>query len=251
MNQTSQPGFFTLGIRADQYDLPHPRISLPVILLIRRVLCRSFELLRKENYPFAEAKEDVVTAALASVIENNLRHHGSVKGFNRWTYEKVVRQSQVSSFNGVKIRTSPDICFKLRDRETEPPRTLSEHDGLFIECKPVDSAHAVTTHYCSKGITRFISGDYGWAMQEGMMLAFARDGKTISVDLVPALDQAKFRAELNVIDPPKPHSSLHAVAEPGVEQLYISRHSRSFDWPDGKGPACEITIYHLWHDCDK
>lgn len=43
----SQPsGFFTLGVSSDRYQLPHRRLGLPVILLIRRVLCRAFEILR-------------------------------------------------------------------------------------------------------------------------------------------------------------------------------------------------------------
>ena len=37
MSQSAQPGFFTLGVSPDRYQLPHPRLGLPVILLIRRV----------------------------------------------------------------------------------------------------------------------------------------------------------------------------------------------------------------------
>ena len=40
--------------------------------------------------------------------------------------------------------------------------------------KPVDDDHATGTHYCDSGINRFVNGDYAWAMQEGMMVAYVR-----------------------------------------------------------------------------
>ena len=33
------------------------------------------------------------------------------------------------------------------------------------------------------------------------------------------------------------------------EPIHISKHRRAFFWPDKKGKATDITIYHLWHDC--
>src|SRR5205814_1489568 len=78
MRATETMGFFTLGVPLESYSLPHPRLGLPVILLIRRVLLRAFELLREQNFNLSEATEDQVTAALRSTIENNLRQNGAV-----------------------------------------------------------------------------------------------------------------------------------------------------------------------------
>jgi hypothetical protein len=50
MSERDQTGFFTLGVPPDGYDLPHQRLGLPVILLIRRVLCRAIEMLREGNF---------------------------------------------------------------------------------------------------------------------------------------------------------------------------------------------------------
>src|SRR5207237_6707451 len=86
-------GFFTLGVRPD-WHLPHPRLGLPVILLIRRVLLRAFELLREQGCDLAVATEDEVTAALRSTIENKLRQTGEVSGFSKRSFEFVVRQAQ-------------------------------------------------------------------------------------------------------------------------------------------------------------
>jgi hypothetical protein len=62
MSSAVPSGFFTLGVRPD-WHLPHPRLGLPVILLIRRVLLRAFELLREQEYNLPAATEDQVTAA--------------------------------------------------------------------------------------------------------------------------------------------------------------------------------------------
>ena len=249
MNQATQNGFFTLGVSPDRYQLPHPRLGLPVILLIRRVLCRAFELLREANFQLAAAKEDEVTAALRSVIENDLRQSGSVPGFNGRTYEAVVRQGEVSNYDGTRRAKTPDLCFKLRYDDVEPCVVLSEFDALFVECKPVDAMHAAGGEYCDKGLIRFVNGDYAWAMQEGMMLAYARDGRTIAGHLIPAMSEPSRMATLGTVQLPHPCVSSNSASNISAEAVHISQHRRSFPWPHGKGPATEITIYHLWHDC--
>ena len=53
MSATQGTGFFTLGVSPDRYHLPHPPLGFPVILLIRRVLLRAFEILREQSFPLA------------------------------------------------------------------------------------------------------------------------------------------------------------------------------------------------------
>ena len=127
MNEATPAGVFTLGVSPEAYELPHPRLGLAVVLLIRRVLCRAFEILREREGEFrlAEADEDHITAALRAVIENNLRQTGSVPGFNCRFYESVVRQGQVANFDGARLTKSPDLCFKLRFDDCGPRMTLS------------------------------------------------------------------------------------------------------------------------------
>lgn len=245
MSKNNHHGFFT-GRRPDEYDLPHPRLDLPVILLIRRVMCRAFEMLRDEGVSLATAGEDTITARLLSVIENNLRQSGRVAGFNCKNYERVNRQSEVSNYDGTKIRKAPDLCFRLRHDDGAQRRILSEFDGLFVECKPVDKKHAAGSSYCSDGLIRFVNGDYAWAMEQAMMLAYARDSRTISDHLIPAM---KSLNTLETIQHPVRCKANAAAAEPGAEALYITKHHRRFSWLNGKGPATDVTVYHLWHDC--
>ncbi len=249
MSAASGTGFFTLGVPPEGYRLPHPKLGLPVILLIRRVLLRAFEILRERSFNLAAASEDQVTAALRSAIENNLRQSGEVRGFSKKTYEFMVRQGQWQNFNGTVLTKTPDLFFKLRDDEGDRGAVLSEFDGVFIEAKPVDSTHPAGSKYCDDGLIRFVSGDYAWAMQEAMMLAYARNSRTIAGNLLPAMSESERLASLKTKVAPTASSVTTAAATPHAETVHISKHVRGFTWPDGKGTACDITVYHLWHDC--
>lgn len=91
MSPSDTTGLFTLGVVPEQYQLPHPRLGLSVILIIRRVLMRALVLLREQNFNLAAATEDQVTAALRGTIESNLRQSGEVAGFNKRTFDTVIR----------------------------------------------------------------------------------------------------------------------------------------------------------------
>ncbi len=242
-------GFFTVGVPPERYHLPHPNLGLPVILLIRRVLLRAFEMLREQSFDLAAASEDQITAALRSVVENDLRQTGSVRGFDRRSYESVARQAQFANHDGTRLAKTPDLCFKLRHDDSALRPALSEFDALFVECKPVDATHPAGGRYCDDGLIRFVRGDYAWAMQEGMMLAYARDDRTIACHLIPAMNESPRNVLLATKQFPEPSPRPAAAACARAEAVHTSRHGRAFPWPHGKGPATDITVYHLWHDC--
>lgn len=249
MSKGQGGGFFTLGVEPTTYKLPHKKLGRPVILVVRRVVIAALEELRVAGFPLATAKEDEVTQALKSVIENKFRKNGTIPGFSRRTYEPVVRQGQVANFDGRLIAKTPDLFFKLRNDDSFDT-AIAEHDGLFVECKPVDKSHSVGARYCDDGLIRFVVGDYGWAMQEGMMLAYVRDGRTISKHLLPAMLLATRSTSLNVTSQPSAWKVRELPAPVGAEPIHVSTHRRTFNWPGGHGSACPITIYHSWHFCD-
>jgi hypothetical protein len=218
-----------------------------VILLVRRVLSRAFEVLAERGISLARQREDQVTTALRNIIENDLRQNRSVPGFNPGTYETVVRQTQVENFDGSKLGKAPDLCFRLRNLEGEPSPVLSVHDALFVECKPVDAGHAAGSAYCDDGLCRFVDGDYAWAMEEGMMLGYARSGRTIAKHLIPAMQEPRRLEALRTAELPR---LVPSAEETGAEALHVSRHRRGFLWPDDKGMATDILVYHSWHRCD-
>jgi hypothetical protein len=250
MSTSETAGFFTRGVPAERYHLPHPRLGLPVLLLVRLVVLCAFELLRAEPLNLATAKEDEVTAALRSIIENNLRQSGEVPGFNKHTFDTVSRQAQCANYDNKSLSKAPDLFFKLRDYETEPRSVLSEHDGLFIEAKPVDATHAAGRIYCDEGLIRFVRGDYAWAMQEAMMLAYARNNRTIEGALLPAMSEARRMSTLQTQQLPARAIMERAGSTPAAEAVFMSRHERTFQWPDSKGQATPIDIFHVWCLCD-
>ena len=248
MSDRPPSGLFTFGVPTDSFELPHPRLGLPVILLVRRVVLRAFERLREQSFPLATATEDDVTTELCGVIENEFRKTGSVPGFSRSTYETVVRQRQVDNYDRSRHTKSPDLCFKLRNDEDEPG-VLPEFDALFVECKPVDNAHAAGSKYCDDGLSRFVNGDYAWAMEEALMLGYARHGRSVERNLIQAMREPTRFSALRIVELPAvvPHPGASAVEH--AEALYVSRHHRGFQWIANKGNATDIFIYHSWHDC--
>ena len=249
MSEQAASGLFTVGVAPDRFHLPHPRLGLPVILLVRRVVILAFDRLREQRFPLATAKEDEVTAALRSVIENDFRQTGSVPGFSRRTYETVIRQGQVANYDLSRHAKSPDLFFKLRNDEDEPRPVLSEHDALFVECKPVDKTHAVGSKYCDDGLCRFVEGDYAWAMEEALMLGYARHGRSIEKNLIHDMQEPTRFSALRIVELPivVPHPGASAVGY--ADTLYVSRHRRGFPWIENKGDATDIFVYHSWHDC--
>jgi len=239
-----------VGVEPDAYHLPHPRYGLPIILIIRRVLIRAFEILReRDDCPIGTAQEDEITIALRGVIENRLRQQrGEVSGFDRQTFERVQRQHRGVNYSGTANKVEPDMRFTLRDDSRIG--ILSTEDGLTVECKPVDPKHSPTSAYCREGVRRFVEGEYAWAMEEALMIAYARCGRAIASHLLPAMSTMSMRAELQVEALPTPVGGEAAKADDATEALHASVHQRSFSWRDGKGRATPITIYHSWHRCD-
>ena len=237
----NRSGFFTDGI---DYQLPHPPIDDAVLLITHDAICRGLELLRRSGFVFGSAHEDDITRRLHSILENRLRQKGEVPGFDERLFRKVWRAPEFTNVDGRHPAKKPDLVFELvRDEML----VLSTHDALFVECKVVGKEHPVGAGYCNKGILRFIEGDYGWAMQEGMMVAYARHSYTLAGNLARVLVSKRYHTRLG-----QP-TSLKLVPGCGVyplaERVHVAAHRRRFQWPDKQGQAVGIRMFHSWHDC--
>lgn len=225
-------GFFTEGV---DFELPHPAIDERTILIVYNVFEFAWALLKKfppMNFDMGTADEDTITRALIEIIEGCLRKKGEVAGFNAEAFGKTTRAPEVTNFNRMHPNKKPDILFDLK-REHLSVRV--EHDGLFVECKPVDADHPVYSCYCKQGLVRFVNGDYAWAMQQAMMLGYAREPYIFS-KLKQELDNEKGKIPLN--------TQTHELIAGG--KLYKSTHKRQFPWPDARGEASPIDVYHQW-----
>jgi hypothetical protein len=250
MSEAAVNGLFTLGVPPERYRLPHDKIDLSIVFLVRKVLVHAFEIIRGRGFSLVTRKEDEITAALRAIVETDLRQTGSVNGFNRRTFETVVRQGQVVNYSLTKLTKAPDLCFKLRNDEDAPRLALSEHEALFAECKPIDKSHAAGGKYCDDGLCRFVDGDYAWAMEQALMVGYVRHGRTIEKHLIPAMKEPARNRSLKVIELPRVLDVPTACGTGVCEALHTSRHRRGFQWPDGKGAATDIVVYHSWHSCE-
>lgn len=240
----SIPGFFSQGV---SYQLPHPGVDERLILIVHAAVTRAFELLRQHpptGFVLASAKEDDITRQLEFILENRLRPHGEVPGFDSRSFGRVSKAPELTNVDGQHPAKKPDLVFDLK---RESFQVLHTHDALFAECKPVDRRHRIPSCYCNDGMHRFINGDYAWTMQEAMMIAYVRDNHTIAEHLAPNLASPRLHAALGSPTPPVqvPASGSHERAE----ALHITTHQRVFLWPGGRGQACAIRIFHSWHSC--
>jgi len=225
-------GFFTHGI---EFTLPHPKIPQRTILLLCRTIKRAWQLLQEEppsNFILQSADEDTITQVLTEIIENRLRKSGDVDGFNCALFGKVTREPKITNVDKKHPDKMPDFFFDLK-RDRLP--VLSDQDGLFVECKPVDRKHPILSCYCQKGLVRFVNGDYAWAMQDALMVGYAKEPYSFK-KLASVLKGGKRSASLRTTD----HFAVDEHA------IYRSNHKRGFEWPESRGQACEISVAHLW-----
>ena len=225
-------GFFTHGI---EFTLPHPKIPQRTILLLCKIIKRAWQLLQDEppsNFILQSADEDSITQVLTEIIENRLRKNGDVDGFDCARFGKVTREPKITNVDKKHPDKMPDIFFDLK-RDRLP--VLSDQDGLFVECKPVDRKHPILSCYCQKGLVRFVNGDYAWAMQDALMVGYAKEPYSFK-KLASILEGGKKSASLRTTD--------HFVVD--AHAIYRSNHKRGFEWPESRGQACEISVAHLW-----
>jgi hypothetical protein len=223
-------GFFTQDI---EFTLPHLPIPQRTILLLCKVIRRAWQLLAESpptGFILHAEKEDTVTQMLAEIIENRLRKNGDVDGFDSARFGKVIREPKITNYDKKHPDKMPDIFFDLK-REKAP--VLSDQDGLFVECKPVDSKHPVSSCYCQMGLIRFVNGDYAWAMQDALMVGYVTGHNSYE----------KLTSVLNKNDSANLKTNSHSEIAPSI---YRSSHEREFEWPENRGHACQISVSHLW-----
>ncbi len=237
----SRPGFF-LG--SDDYRLPHPRVPVRYLLTVHAVVGSALAVLRKKpprRFAFATALEDDITRPLQALLENRFFRKSESPRLDRRIFRNGVRAPEVPNSDGTHPAKKPDLAFFLR-REHLP--VLPSLDAIFAECKPVDATHPVGTDYCDEGVRRFVDGEYGWTMQEGLLIAYARR-QTIAGHLAPALAGSRHK---RLGAPAAPRRVPGCADLPGMEPLHRTTHARTFAWPADHGTAQPIDLYHSWHD---
>jgi hypothetical protein len=147
----------------------------------------------------------------------------------------VARGRETVSHNGSHLEKRPDLSIHLTDRSPSFP--------LIVECKLIDArSRKKIDLYCNDGLIRFVRGEYGWATREAFMLAYVRDGSTISSWLEPFLAESRTKLPDSYLTNALPESV-------GESDMHLARssHNREFRYigqPHDSPGA--IAIWHLW-----
>ena len=242
----SVPGLFTHG--SPNYRLPHPRIPTRLLLAAHAAFIEAFAMLRAAppaGFLLATAHEKTITRQLKDILANDLLPNGTVAGFSRTFFSKVTRDEELSSYDGTHPDKKPDMLLGLK--RPDGARVISDQDALFVECKPVDATHSLTSEYGIEGIRRFVEGEYAWAMTSAMMVAYVRGTYTIAKHLRANL--TKNAADARFGKPTHPRKVLSSSKGPKHEELRRTKHGRAFPWPATGKLAMPIALFHSWHDC--
>jgi hypothetical protein len=221
--------------------LPHAAIGLPVLLIVEDALRAAWDLLRTDPRPgfnLLTADEDAVTLELHEALFDRVFNKGIVDGFDSGLFSSVEREPKIRSYDYRHPDKMPDLLVRLVGR---PPGVRNTQDGLFIECKPVDSKHTVREHYCGKGLARFVRGEYAWAMPNAMMVGYAKEGHTVSTRLAPVLQVWPPGGPCGV-----PRACTYSKGSSTSEVVYSTKQGRSFEYLETEQAAPGITIRHLW-----
>jgi hypothetical protein len=146
----------------------------------------------------------------------------------------VVRGGESISFDGTRLELRPDLGIYLTGRNRNFP--------LIIECKIIDGVRRGVDLYCVNGIRRFVEGEYAWGSSQGLMLAYVRDGSSITQTLTPHLN-------MSAANNPDPFRTEAMPYEYGATSMsvWMSRHGRAFSYVgDARGQPGPIGISHLW-----
>lgn len=232
---------------AERFTVPHAELDVRWLLVVHTAITEAFTRIRARGFDLRNAGENAITNELEDVLRNDLLNRRVVDGFDTDFFSVVTRGSEVENYNGEKISKKPDLVFHLR---RENICWDQRQDALFAECKPVDRDHSLTTNYSAVGtdrvgVERFVIGDYAWAMQDALMIGYARDGFRIHPHLAESLADAKRHESLGSPTSPTPVPSSIT----GGEAFHQTFHQRRFIWRQNGRPATPITIYHSWHDC--
>lgn len=233
-------GFFTR--RVARLDLPLPDLPPGIKSLILNALRTAWaRLLEEEPGLTTDSDETEITFCLQEIL-NELRNEPTkgVAGFSASLFETVTREGAEVNFSGDSVQKQPDLMIRLR--QLHPGAPGSSRWAAVFECKIVDRSHPVRL-YCREGVSRFVEGDYAWAMPSAMMVAYARDSETVEGSLTPYLAKHQESGSDPFATRNLPTRRLElSGAEPWV---YASSHDRRWKHTNGALPG-PIEILHLW-----
>ena len=181
-------------------------------------------------------EEDRYTDALCEMLGYWLHApENPVHGFTSEVFENVERGANLSNFDQSVINKQPDLVIRLANGPLVDAR---RYVGIFVEAKIVSMKRGLRS-YTKDGVSRFVRGDYAWAMQDGLMIAY----------------RAKPHRELDSLESPLGKDQALLVAPENKKNLVQSgltipasgksTHNRNWTYRAGDPPG-SIRVWHLW-----
>lgn len=221
--------------------LPHPAIRLPVLLVIENAICAAWDIVRRQpraGFDLATATEDSITLELHEALYDRVYNRGVVAGFDAEVFSGIEREAKIRNYDREHPDKMPDFIIRLIGR---PPGIRNTQDGLFVECKPVDKNHPLLTDYCKRGLVRFTTGQYAWAMSTAMMVGYTNADYRVSPSLTAVLKDWPENNTNTIVRP-----CSRSTPSPASEATHMTEHQRGFIYLETKRQAPAITIRHLW-----
>lgn len=187
-------------------------------------------------------KEKQITSILRERLERIRVRESDILEYNCNVFERPHVDAEYSNYKNEKAER-PDLVFHLSGRP-RPGVVDSLYDGLYVECKIIDNGSRTLGLYCTKGVKRFVDGDYGWRMPQGMMCAYVRTSHELPVALENHFGILGVATSLCLASTSLTKSTL----TPHNPSIYISDHSRPWTFLDGSSPG-NILVQHLWLGC--
>jgi hypothetical protein len=217
---------------------PYPKETLRVIV---QAINEAWRLLREEprnGFDLKIAKEDEITLELQTRLMDEVLDSGVIPAFTSETFW-VNRESKFASYDRRHFDKMPDLHVAIR-RNCSPG--LRSADGLFVECKPVGLPTPAGSDYCDKGIIRFVSGEYAWAMPHALMVGYAATGYMMPKKLKDAINKRRSALKTDGSVRKCRGGNLGGYAQ----HLHETTHKRGFTYPQTNTISPAIVIQHLW-----
>ncbi|TDX24805.1 hypothetical protein DFO67_12051 [Modicisalibacter xianhensis] len=218
--------------------------EIPMFLMavVQNALAHAWRLLLEEvaegHFVICGEEEDVITERLYMILDDLYSNEPEViQGFS--SFQTPVREGNLSNRKGDKLDCQPDLVFRpLRGQLVTRSSAMS---AIFVECKPIDSAHPIGSTYCKAGISRFVREDYAWAVDRAIMLGYVRNICPLPGGLAYVLDSKTGRQAYRVEE-----GLMYLTRTTHGDDVYSSVHNRGLDTKPSSVNRLPITLHHLW-----
>jgi len=232
----------SLSVPEPQPQHIHPPLDDRLLIAIEIALRTAWaEILQDRTFleVLEKGKETEITNMLRERLERIRVRETDPLEYNCNVFERPHVSAEYSNYKNEKPEL-PDLVFHLSGRP-RPGVVDSLYDGLYVECKILDNRNRNLGRYCRNGVRRFVEGDYGWRMSQGMMCAYVRTTQELPVTLEGYFESPGVAAALCLVSTSLTKSTLtqHNPA------IYISDHARAWIFSDGTSPG-KISVQHLW-----